>query len=106
MKPRSTEKPTSRSSKAVSVGDAIKELLKFYQLEGKFNETFVVAHWEKIMGKTIASRTEKVYFKDKRMFVKVSSSALKKDLMLSKQNIINLVNKEIGSDVVIDVVFL
>jgi predicted nucleic acid-binding Zn ribbon protein len=103
---RTNEKPTSRKSKAVSVGDAIKELLKFYQLEGKFNETFVVAHWEKIMGKTIASRTEKVYFKDKLMFVKVTSSPLKKDLMLSKHRIIDLINKEIGSNVVEDVVFL
>jgi predicted nucleic acid-binding Zn ribbon protein len=106
MVPRSSEKPTSRSSKAISVGDAIKELLKFYQLEGKYNETYVVANWERIMGKTIASRTEKVYFKNKLMFIKISSSTLKKDLMLSKQNIINLVNKEIGENVVEDVVFL
>jgi len=106
MAVRPTEKPTSRKSQAVSVGEAINELLKFYHLEGKFNETFVVAHWEKIMGKTIASRTEKVYFKDKLMFVKVTSSPLKKDLLLSKQRIIDLVNKEIGSIVVEDVVFL
>ena len=103
---RSTEKPTSRKSQAISVGEGIKELLKFYQLESKFNETFVIANWEKIMGKTIASRTEKVYFRDKRVFVKLSSSPLKKDLILSKQRIIDLINQEIGEKVVEDIIFL
>ena len=103
---RSTEKPTSRKSQAISVGDGIKELLKFYQLESKFNETFVIAHWEKIMGKTIASRTDKVYFRDKRIFVKLSSSPLKKDLLLNKQRIIDLINTEIGDKIVEDVIFL
>jgi len=99
-------KPTYRKSVAVTAGDAIAELLKLYQLEGKFNETFVVANWEKIMGKTISSRTEKIYFKDKLMFLKLSSSPLKKDMMLSKQTIIDLINKEAGAKVVEDVVFL
>lgn len=106
MPPRSPEKPTSRKSQAISVGEGIKDLLRFYQLEAMFNETYVVAHWEKIMGKTISSRTEKVYFKDKRLFVKLSSSSLKHDLLLSKLQIIELINKEIGENVVEDVIFL
>jgi hypothetical protein len=100
------EKPTRRTSKAVTAGEAIKELLKFYQLESKFNETYIVAHWESIMGKTIASRTSKVYFKDKRLFVKLSSSPLKKELILSKQKIIDLLNASMGEIVVDDVIFL
>jgi len=100
------EKPTRRTSKAVTAGEAIKELLKFYQLEGKFHETYIVAHWEEIMGKTIASRTEKVYFKDKRLFVKLNSAPLKKDLILSKQKIIDLLNASIGENITEDVIFL
>ena len=95
-----------RTSKAITAGDAIKELLKFYQLESKFNETYIIAHWEKIMGITIASRTEKIYYKDKRLFVKLSSSPLKKDLILSKQKIIDLLNASIGENVTEDVIFL
>jgi hypothetical protein len=75
-------------------------------LEGKFNETYVVANWEKIMGKTISSRTEKIYFKNKLMFLKLSSSPLKKDMILSKQTIIDLINKEARTKVVEDLIFL
>ena len=103
---RPPEKPTSRKSHAISVGEGIKDLLRFYQLESKYNETFVVAHWERIMGKTISSRTLQVYFKDRRLSVKLSSSVLKKDLILSKQSIIDVINKEIGENVVEDVIFL
>ena len=106
MPPRSPEKPSSRKSKAISVGDAIKELLRYYQLESKFDETAVLAQWEKIMGKTVASRTEKIYFKDKRLFVKLNSSPLKHDLMLNKQKIVDLINSEIKENVVEDVIFL
>jgi hypothetical protein len=99
-------KKTYRKSVAITAGDAIVELLKLYQLEGKFNETYVVANWEKIMGKTISSRTEKIYFKNKLMFLKLSSSPLKKDMILSKQTIIDLINKEARTKVVEDLIFL
>jgi hypothetical protein len=100
------EKRTFRKSKAISLGEGIKELLKFYHLEGRFNETYVVANWEKLMGKTIASRTEKIYFKEKKLFVKLSSSPLKRDLFLSKNKIIDLLNDSFQENVVEDVIFL
>jgi hypothetical protein len=95
-----------RKSDVLTLQEGIEELLKYYRLKGKFNQTNVVASWERIMGKTIASRTEKIFFKDQKLFVKITSAPLKHHLSTQKEKVVDLVNKELGEEVVKEIVFL
>ena len=85
---------------------AISDMMDTYKLKQHLNETDVLESWELIMGKTVASRTTKKFFKDKKLFIQVSSAPLKHELSLSKQKILNLLNEKFGADAVEDVVFL
>ena len=85
---------------------AFKGFLKEENLEHTFKQKQVIADWENIMGKTIASRTTKLFFSKKVLFVKLSSAPLKNEMHNSKPQIMDLIEKEVGKGEVVDVKFL
>ena len=100
-------KPFDRRKKqSITAGDAIKELLKTYRLQGKFSQTEVKASWEQLMGKTIASRTTNLFFKRDVLFVELSSSALKSELNMNKSKVLHLLQEKFGKSVVAEIVFM
>jgi flagellar motor protein MotB len=85
---------------------AFQGFLKEENLEHTYKQKQVIADWERIMGKTIASRTTQLFFNKKTLFVKLSSAPLKQEMQNSKSRIIELIEKEIGVGEVEDVRFL
>jgi hypothetical protein len=103
-KKKITDSP--RKNDALSLKECIEELLKQYRLKSKFNQVNLVASWENIMGKTIASRTNKIFFKDKTLYVEITSAPLKHQLSMAKSKIIQLVNSRFQEELIEEVVFL
>jgi flagellar motor protein MotB len=97
---------TARNTKSIPLKDAFESFLDVYNLKSKFNETYLVAYWEKIMGVTIARRTEKIYIKNNTLFLRLNSAALAQELVLAKSKMISLLNQEIGQELISDVVFI
>jgi hypothetical protein len=93
----------SRNADSLSLGDAISQYLKYFKIEDKFNQTALLAKWEELMGKTVSSRTEEIFINKKTLYLKISSAPLKHELIHNKKNIIDLINKEIGVGVVIEI---
>ena len=85
--------------------EAIVEMLKNYQIENKFLQHRLIGSWEKVMGKTVANRTTKVFFRDKTLFVYLSSASLRQELLMEKIKIIHLLNEEMGKLLIEDIVF-
>ena len=95
-----------RKKDATPLGEALQDLLKSYRLEDTYQEKVLLASWPKLMGKTIADRTGNLYIKDKKLFVKITSGPVKKELQLNKSKVIALIESEVGKGIVDDVVFL
>jgi len=95
-----------KRSNEKSLGEAIREMLHQLRLNEKLNETRLTASWEQIMGRMIASHTENMFLKDKKIFIKLDSPALKNELMMSKTKLLERINEEVKEMVVEDVVFL
>jgi len=95
-----------RKSDVITLQEGIEELLKLYKLKGKFNKTNIIASWERIMGKTVSSRTERLFFRDETLFVKITSAPLKHQLSMQKSKAIERINTELGEKLVEDIVFL
>ncbi len=85
---------------------AFNQFLKEEHLEHTFKQKHLIANWENIMGKTIASRTIKIFFKDRIMFVKLTSAPLKQEMQNSKTEFLKLVSQEMGKGEVEEVRFL
>jgi predicted nucleic acid-binding Zn ribbon protein len=97
---------SARNTKTQPLKEAFDAFLSTYNLQTKFDESYLVAYWEKIMGKTIASRTEKIYIRQGVLFLKISSASLKQDLLMSKTRMMELLNEEAGKNIIQDIVFL
>lgn len=84
--------------------EAIDQLLKAYKLDGKLAERRLIASWEQVMGAMIAKHTKDLYIKHKQLFVTLDSSALRNELSLAKTKIIKMLNDEVGSEVITEVI--
>ena len=84
--------------------DAIQELLDSYHLREKVNEVKLVYKWEDLFGKTIAKYTEKMFVRNKKLYITISSSSLRQELMYSKDKIAERINEAIEADFIRDVV--
>jgi predicted nucleic acid-binding Zn ribbon protein len=95
-----------RKKDAAPLADAFQDLLKAYRLEDTYQEKLLISSWPELVGKTIADRTSNVYIKDKKLFVKITSGPVKKELQLNKSKVIALIESQIGKGIVEDVIFL
>ena len=95
-----------RKSGTSSVGEALTDMLKHYHLNEKFDQNTLFNSWEKLMGKTIAKRTKKMFIKNKVLFVELNSAPLKNELNLSKDKIKSIIDKEIGSGVISEIIIM
>jgi predicted nucleic acid-binding Zn ribbon protein len=89
-----------------SLGDALKNYLVENRLKGKTDEYKLLAKWDHIVGGFIAKHTDNIYTSNKRLCVTVSSSAVKHELMMCREKVIELVNAEMGEDYVRELVLL
>ncbi len=97
---------SARKAGTSTVGEAMRELLDTYKLKSKFEQTQLINSWERLMGAPIARRTDKIFINDRKLYVKLSSAALKQELNLSKSKILSIFMREFEEVIVDDVVFL
>ncbi|MEN2283950.1 DUF721 domain-containing protein [Algoriphagus sp. SE2] len=96
--------PLSRKKEVAPLEAAFKDLLKAYRLEDKFQEKSLVQSWPEIVGKTIADRTTSVFVKEKKLFVKLTSGPIKKELLMNKGKVISLIENKFGKGIIEDLV--
>jgi predicted nucleic acid-binding Zn ribbon protein len=93
-----------RRSKTISIAEAVNDYIKEMNLGGKLNEIGVINSWEEIVGKAISSRTSKIYIKDHILFVHLSSSVVRNELLMLRELLKDKLNEKAGTEVVKDIV--
>ncbi|MCK5369623.1 MAG: DUF721 domain-containing protein [Cyclobacteriaceae bacterium] len=102
---RYKNKYSERKSETSSVKEAIDAMLDTYKLRGKFNENKLINSWESMMGKPISRRTEKLFIKEKVLFVKLNSAPLRHELTISKTKVLEIIHRNFDKTLVTDVKF-
>ena len=95
-----------RDATTVSIGESIKRFFEANHTKQKFDETQLIVSWEKVLGKTIAKNTKKIFIKNKVLFVELRSAALKHELNASKDKIKQLFRNEFGADIIDEIVIM
>jgi predicted nucleic acid-binding Zn ribbon protein len=93
-----------RRSKTITLADAIKDYITEMNLGDKLAETSLLNSWEDIVGKAISSRTSKIYVKDHVLYIHLSSSVVRNELMMLRESLRNKLNEKAGKDVIKDIV--
>ncbi|MFZ4263341.1 DUF721 domain-containing protein [Sphingobacterium sp. HJSM2_6] len=97
---------TFRRSDDITIKQAVEKLLDVYRLRRKFDETSIVSAWPEIIGIAIANRTQQIFIKDKKLFVRVESAVIKNELAMMRKQIIGRVNEHVGQVIIEEFIIL
>ena len=87
------------------LSEVIRQVLKEQHLDKPLNEKRLIDAWPVVLGANIMQYTSDLSIKNSVLFVKLTSSVLRHDLFLSREEIKNSLNKQVGSEVIIDIMF-
>lgn len=88
-----------------SLGDAIREFLKENNIDSRLNETRAVHAWHALLGSGVSKYTQNIYIRNGILYVHLTSSVLRHELQMSRENLINMINKHLQCEVIKDIVF-
>ena len=86
------------------LGDLIKEFYEQHRGSDYLDEVKLINSWPKVVGLFIASHTIDLCIKNKVLFVRVDSDALRSELGYSKSLLIRNLNDLVGKEVVREIV--
>jgi len=85
--------------------EAMGEMIRTLQLEGKMNQVKLINAWPKIMGNTVNLRTKEVMIIDRKLVVTLLSASLRQELFLERTRILRMLNEEAGASVIDEIIF-
>lgn len=94
-----------RKSNTQPLGDVLREYVSAMKFGRKLKEVDVVQSWEKLLGKTIAGYTRNIYLSKKILYVEISSSVVKNELVMMREEIRKRLNEQAGEEMVEKIVF-
>jgi hypothetical protein len=80
------------------------EVLRRQHLYAPLLEKRIAGAWTELMGKTVACYTTDISFKNRVLYLKISSSVLRHELFLQRTQIKNKLNQYVKQDYVKDVI--
>ena len=87
----------------LSLGEAIDSFLQERGLKDKADMHRVIAEWPNIMGRAIAENTDQLWFHEGIFYVRMASPVWKNELAMAKSKILEMVNRELGRELVQEV---
>jgi predicted nucleic acid-binding Zn ribbon protein len=93
-----------RRSKTITLAEALKDYIKEMNLEGKLLEVNIINSWEEVVGKAIASRTSNVRIKDNILYVKLTSSVARNELLMLKEALREKLNQRAGRELIKEII--
>ncbi len=82
------------------IGEVLKKYVEALKLNRKLKEARAIGMWEEMLGKSIASRTKKIYIRNKILYVFLTSAVVRNELFLIRESIIQKINEQAGETVI------
>jgi len=94
-----------RNTESLGISEVLKELLvQKDKLKKGLEAIEVKKAWENLMGKNINAYTKEVVLKNNILYIWLSSSVLREELIYGKQKIIKMLNEEAGTLIIKDLI--
>lgn len=95
-----------RKRNTESIGEVLRQFFEENQfIKRKLAESRAVTGWSQLLGTMINSYTTNIYLRNNVLYVSLSSSVLRSELVMAKDRLINKLNEHAGMHVVNDIIF-
>jgi ribosome-associated translation inhibitor RaiA len=89
-----------RNNEHLSISDALKEFVETNKLEKGLDKVNVADAWAKLMGNGVNNYTTSVNLERETLYIQLNSSVLREELSYGKQKIIDMLNEELGKEII------
>lgn len=83
-----------------SLHEALQEFIAANKLQGGMDQVNVRDAWERVLGNGVKRYTQTVKLHNGILYVNLSSSVLREELSLGKSRIIQMLNEDLGREVI------
>lgn len=94
-----------RRSNTQTLSDVIRNYIQEMKIERKLKEVNAMQSWEELLGSSIARYTTNIYIANKVLYVQISSSVVKNELMMMREEIRRKMNEKAGEEIIVKIVF-
>ena len=91
--------------KALPLDQIVQQFLRESGLETPLQQKRLIDSWEKVAGNSVARYTQEKFIRNQTLFIKISNPALRADLSMMREELVNRLNQEIGSRLITDIRF-
>jgi predicted nucleic acid-binding Zn ribbon protein len=74
-------------------------------LESPLNEYRLVQAWKDVVGPAITRYTSNLYIKNQILYVHLTSSVLRQELMMGREMLVRSLNEQVGAQVIVNIIF-
>jgi len=93
-----------RRNKTVTIREALNEYRSEMNIDTRLKEVGLINSWEEIAGKAIAKRTSRVYLKEGKLIIYLTSPVVRNELIMAKESLRERLNEQAGEELVKEVI--
>ncbi len=94
-----------KRNEAERIGNVIWQFLRQNALEAPLNEYRLLQAWKDVTGPAVNRYTDNLYIKNQVLYVHLTSSVLRQELMMGRALLVKDLNKQVGAQVIVNIVF-
>ena len=94
-----------RRNNAEQIGEMIRKFVRQNGLESPLNEYRLVQAWKEVVGPAITKYTSNLYIKNQILYVHLTSSVLRQELMMGRDILVRNLNEKVGAQVIVNIIF-
>ena len=94
-----------RRNDAEQIGEMIRRFFRQNGLESPLNEYRLVQAWKDVVGPVISKYTSNLYIKNQILYVHLTSSVLRQELMMGREILVRNLNERVGAQVIVNIIF-
>ena len=90
---------------AEQIGEMIRKFFRQNALGAPLNEYRLIQAWKDVVGPAITKYTSNLYIKNQILYVHLTSSVLRQELMMGRDLLVKNLNKQVGAQVIVNIIF-
>jgi len=94
-----------RRNNAEQIVDMIRKYFRQNGLESPLNEYRLVQAWKDVVGPVITRYTTNLYIKNQILYVHLTSSVIRQELMMGRDLLVRNLNEQVGAQVIVNIIF-
>jgi hypothetical protein len=83
-----------------TLADILGQIISVNKLDSGLNQVAVIDAWKKLMGNGANNYTRNIALKNSTLYIELTSATLREELSYGKDKIIQLLNEELGKEIV------